>query len=145
MMLSSIILQNELLFKSLNPFLSTFFLMWCVVNYGDQLERLMKSVLLVTRIAVLARKVAKNQLSKSQDRQLRETSSSLDSPEGSTSSFSELQAEDFYSGEDQEGMLSVLEEWDEPELVQERLLQVSNGIKLWFSFFSFVRKGSQSP
>ena len=100
------------------------------MNYGDQLERVMKSILLVTRIAVLSRKVAKNQLSKSQDRQLRETNSNMDSPEGSTSSFSELQVEDFYSEENQAGMLSILEEWDEPELLQERLLQVSKDIKL---------------
>lgn len=108
--------------------------MRCSVNYGDQLERLMKNVLLVTRIAALSKKIAKSRYTKSEARQLQERISSLDSPDVSTSSFSELQFEDFYQSETQDSILNVLEEWDEPELLQERLLQVSKVIRLVFPF-----------
>jgi hypothetical protein len=112
-----------------------------LVNYGEQLERLMKDVLLVTRIAVLSRKIAKGAKGKDGARQLSHMPSSFDSPDGSSSSFmSELQFEsfNFYPSDIQEGLLSELEEWDEPELLQERLLKVRKSLGMWLSFIPLL-------
>lgn len=88
----------------------------------------MKDVLLITHIATLSKKIAKGKFVEEDDNDLKELTSKLDSFDESTTSLGvgvPFGSFSFYQSQNDDGVISALGEWEEPELQQEKKQQVN--------------------